>query len=425
MCKRRSSKSDPPCNLALKNLCEALSQELTLRDTPVQSEALCPQHSEKLKLFCLDHQQPVCLVCRDSRAHHNHSFRPIDEAGQEYKELLREHITHQQNRLEVFSKAHTHFIQTAEYIKQQGQHTEMMIQKEFKKMRVFLQKEEQARISVLRTEVQIKSSLMEQRVAALSQKISKHSEIIGETEKELKSQDVPFLQNYAAVVRRLKQVPLKDLPEFPSRSQVDVAKHLGNLGFNIWNKMKELVSYTPVVLDPNTASSFLVISDDLSSVHHVESGAVSAWVPDNPERFNYHATVLGSEGFNSGVQSWEVDVQNDANWAIGVNLETVPRKENIVRGYWEIWFRNGKYIAYAPSLVEKVLTLKQPPQRIRVELDWDRGKVSFTDSQTGSHIYTFTHTFDAKVFPFINTVNPNNIKISPVDFTVDMLQKAK
>ncbi|KAF3855659.1 hypothetical protein F7725_016382 [Dissostichus mawsoni] len=74
----------PPCNLALKNLCETFLLERDQRSP----EALCSLHSEKLRLFCLDHQQPVCLVCRDSRTHTNHRFRPIDEAAQDLREEL-------------------------------------------------------------------------------------------------------------------------------------------------------------------------------------------------------------------------------------------------------------------------------------------------------------------------------------------------
>ncbi|CAK6982825.1 E3 ubiquitin-protein ligase TRIM35-like, partial [Scomber scombrus] len=75
VCKRRSSKEEPPVSLVLKNLCESFLQDRDQR----ASEALCSLHSEKLKLFCLDHQQPVCVVCRDSEKHTNHRFKPIDE----------------------------------------------------------------------------------------------------------------------------------------------------------------------------------------------------------------------------------------------------------------------------------------------------------------------------------------------------------
>ncbi|KAL0163417.1 hypothetical protein M9458_042813, partial [Cirrhinus mrigala] len=64
----------PPLNLALRNLCE------TCQRSSFGGESLCDVHDEKLNLFCLDDQQPVCLVCRDSRKHANHSFCPMDEA---------------------------------------------------------------------------------------------------------------------------------------------------------------------------------------------------------------------------------------------------------------------------------------------------------------------------------------------------------
>lgn len=426
VCKRRSSRSDPPCNLVLKNLCEAFSQDLSLREASEQPEALCPQHMEKLKLFCLDHQQPVCLVCRDSRAHYNHRFRPVDEAAPDYKDQLRKSLKLLQDRLEKCREGKVHWEWTTEHIKQQGQHTERLIQKEFDKMRAFLQNEEQARIRALRIEVEQKRSLMEQRVAALSQELAALSETIKHTEKELRAQDVPFLQNYTVAVKQVQQIPLRGLPEFPSGSLVDVAKHLGNLGFNIWNKMKELVSYTPVVLDPNTAIHSLVLSDDLCSVHCMEIDAAAAqlpWLPFNPERFSHYLTVLGSEGFTSGTHSWEVDVHNEGRWAVGVITQSAPRKREISSGYWEIWFRDGQYTAYAPSQVDKVLTLRQPPNRIRVDLDWKRGKVSFSDSQTDAHIYTFSDVFSEKVFPFVNVSTARHVKLSPMNITVQ-LQKS-
>uniref|UniRef100_A0A8C4IA54 Tripartite motif-containing protein 35 n=1 Tax=Dicentrarchus labrax TaxID=13489 RepID=A0A8C4IA54_DICLA len=84
ICKTISSKAEPPVSLVLKNMCEAFLMERDQR----ASGALCSLHSEKLKLFCLDHQQPVCIVCRDSEKHTNHRFRPIDEATQQRKKNL-------------------------------------------------------------------------------------------------------------------------------------------------------------------------------------------------------------------------------------------------------------------------------------------------------------------------------------------------
>ncbi|KAG8007238.1 Nuclear factor 7, partial [Nibea albiflora] len=100
VCKRRSSKDHPPLNFALKNLCEAFLLERDQRS----SEALCSLHSEKLRLFCLDHQQPVCLVCRDSEKHTDHRFRPIDEAARQHKKNLQETLQPLKEKLKVLKK---------------------------------------------------------------------------------------------------------------------------------------------------------------------------------------------------------------------------------------------------------------------------------------------------------------------------------
>ncbi|XP_039654364.1 E3 ubiquitin-protein ligase TRIM17-like [Perca fluviatilis] len=129
LCKKRSA-VDPPCNLALKNLCEAFLLERDQR----ASEALCSLHSEKLKLFCLDHQQPVCLVCRDSEKHINHRIRPVDEAARQHKKKLQETLEPLKEKLKLFEQVKVKCDQTAEHMKVQAQCTETRIKERFKKL---------------------------------------------------------------------------------------------------------------------------------------------------------------------------------------------------------------------------------------------------------------------------------------------------
>ncbi|XP_026149902.1 zinc-binding protein A33-like [Mastacembelus armatus] len=417
VCKRRSSKTDPPCNLALKNLCETFLQELSLKEkASAGPKDLCSLHSEKLKLFCLDHQDPVCVVCRDSRTHAGHTFRPIDEAVQDYREQLQRSLNRLQDRLEHLNQVKVNWDQAAEHIKLQAQHTERLIQEQFKKFHQFLQEEEEARMAALREEEEQKSQMMEDRIRVLTDDIAALSETIRATEVKLRAEDITFLHNYKAVVEKAPQRPLLLDTALPRGSLLDQAKHVGNLAFNIWNKMKDMVSYSPVILDPNTANPHLTVSAGLTGVQYTLAER-ERQVPRNPERFEDYVTVLGYEGFKSGIHSWDVTVRNDTNWAVGAIGESVPRTGEILSGYWEIWFHDGKCRAYSPPHIDRVLSVRNPIQRIRVHLDWDRGKLSFFDLDTKQNLYTFSQTFTERLFPFINTLNTTAMWISPVRVT--------
>ncbi|XP_063069960.1 zinc-binding protein A33-like [Engraulis encrasicolus] len=409
VCRRKSSKDNPVVNLHLKNLCETFLQDKSQR-TSAGSEVLCSLHSEKLKLFCLEDEQPVCLVCRDSKKHRGHTFSPIDESATDMKEELMIKLEPLRKKLKTFEKVKLICDQTEAHITNQVQHTEKQIKQEFEKLHQFLRDEEAARIAALREEEGRKSQMMKEKIEKMSREISSLSDTIRAIEEEMEADDVTFLQNYKNALRRT-QCTLQD-PERLSGALINEAKHLGNLKFRVWEKMQEIVQYTPVTLDPNTAHPDLILSNDLTSA----TCGGRRQLPDNPERFNWALSVLGSEGFNSGTHCWDVEFGDNRDWTVGVMTESFPRKGDFtsMSGRWLVTYRGGKYRARALPQPDTFLTIHQKLQRIRVQLDWDRGKLTFSDPDSNTHLFTFTHTFTQKVFPYFLCLCEPGLRILPV-----------
>lgn len=171
-------------------------------------------------------------------------------------------------------------------------------------------------------------------------------------------------------------------------------------------------------MDPNTASPWLSISPDYTSVR---DSPERMSLPENPERFDPCIFILGSEGFTSGRHRWEVHVGDNPKWVIGVCKDTVARKRKFTvttsGGVWSIGLSKGVYSALTTP--RTTLNLNSRPETIRVKLNMEKEEVSFWDAATGAHLITYNDKLPKKLFPLFGPGLHNTpMSIQPAKVTI-------
>ncbi|XP_033985815.1 zinc-binding protein A33-like [Trematomus bernacchii] len=374
-------------------------------------EVVCSKHPEEPRLFCKDEERALCPVCEFS-LHQGHKVVPVEQAVSELKDLLKSDLESLQDKRDKYKGVEETYKEVIQVSEKQLLSTERQIRAEFIKLHQFLKEEEESRLAALREEEELKGKTISREMKSIQEHISSLSHSISAVEEELQKHNGPFLSSYKATQSRARvQSSLSD-PQLLSGALTDVAKHLGNLSFRVWEKMKDQVHFSPVILDPNTAHSRLYLSDDLTSVRH---GDKDQQLPDNPERCTKYTNVLGSEGFNSGKHSWEVEVGDHPGWNIGLTKESADRKgERFASPKYGIWYLSHRSGKYTTDGAGKTVRVKKNLQRIRVQLDYDKGEVSFYDPKDMTPICTLRDTFTEKLFPYFSIGKAGDAKTADI-----------
>lgn len=417
VCRKKASKSYPPSNLALKNVCEAVIE--AKRKSIVEEDLTsCILHGEKLKLFCLVDKQPICVVCQSSKLHKIHDCSPIEEAVLDCKDELALSLKSLQHKLENLKRIHRTSADLMAHIKNQSMDAQRVIKSQFEQLHQILNQEEVGRLAAVKKEEQEKIARMKDKTKELSAEVLCLAETIALIQTELKEEDMVLLKNFKDTYDRSKSIPIgSDM----SGTLIDVTKHLCNLKYRVWEKMLDHIDYTPVTLDPSTAHPCLILSDDLTSLHYSKQ---ACGCPDNPERFHMSAEVVGTTSLGSGSHHWVVETESNSDWLLGVASISVPRNSEISarpeNGFWTLCFRDGEFIAMTSPPVS--LTLSKKPKQVKIELDYNKGMVSFYDAADDTLIYTFTHTFKEALFPYFYTQSSHPLRIMPEKVLVTMLR---
>ncbi|XP_061563978.1 nuclear factor 7, ovary-like [Cololabis saira] len=414
ICKRKDSK-EIVVNFSLKGLADSFAGRQTGGSSETEKEEkreeeVCKKHPGTTPLFCRDEQRAVCSVCEFS-LHQNHKVVPVEEAVGELKELLKSDLKSLQDKRNKYKQVEETYKDVVQHSEKQLLSTEKQIRAEFNKLQQFLKEEEESRLAALREEEEQKGRRISGERKRIQEQISSLSDSISAVEEELQKDNMTFLSRYKPTRDRAREQSSVSDPRLLSGTLVDEAKHLGNLAFRVWEKMGDQVHFSPVVLDPNTANPNLYLSADLTSVRN---GDPRQQLPHNPERNDYGVSVFGCEGLSSGKHSWEVEVGDHPLWIIGLVKDSVDRKNERLAspeyGFWCLFHRDGKY----SNGVCKIITVETSLRRIRVQLDYDGGTVSFYNPEDMTHIYTYSDTFTEKLFPYFSLGESGDAKTSEI-----------
>ncbi|CAL8241998.1 unnamed protein product [Merluccius merluccius] len=198
----------------------------------------------------------------------------------------------------------------------------------------------------------------------------------------------------------LKEDSMKMMPQLwllakQSTWQAGTPRYIPN---SVWSWICSAAA--DVTLDPMTHHPWLHISENQREVQEACSEAKD--LSYSLQRFDIRTAVTGWEGYGCGRHYWEVDIANAGQWRVGVTAADAKRRGKFSmspqEGYWMLWRSRHQFFAgVGPAAVP--LPTAMAPHRLAVYLDYEEGQVSFYNTKTRSHIFTFTGNFRGKLYP--------------------------
>ncbi|XP_006898229.1 PREDICTED: butyrophilin-like protein 8-like, partial [Elephantulus edwardii] len=176
-------------------------------------------------------------------------------------------------------------------------------------------------------------------------------------------------------------------------------------------------------LDLDTAHPKLHFSDQEAAIHlHILQDT-----PDSREKYVIIDCLVAFQGFSSGKHYWEVNVEQEKKWFLGVcqdNMDKNGGTLSTICGYWVIGRTpENEYFTLNPN--KTTLYPKTNPTKVGIFLDYEGGTISFFNISDKSLIYTLTDRFENLLKPYIANIEPPNIcPVSWVSETEALFQRA-
>ncbi|XP_036306346.1 E3 ubiquitin-protein ligase TRIM41 isoform X3 [Pipistrellus kuhlii] len=445
-------------NLQLANMVQVIRQMHPApgRGSRGNEQGICPKHQEALKLFCEVDEEAICVVCRESRSHKQHSVVPLEEVVQEYKAKLQGHVEPLRKHLEAVQKmkakeerrvTELKVVSTIPFASSQSQMKSELaaVASEFGRLTRFLAEEQAGLERRLREMHEAQLGRAGAAASLLAEQAAQLSRLLNEAQERSQQGGLRLLQDIKETFNRCEEIQLQP-PEIWSPDPCQPHSH-DFLTDAIVRKMSRMfcqAARVDLTLDPDTAHPALMLSPDRRGVRLAERRQK---VADHSKCFSADCCVLGAQGFRSGRHYWEVEVGGRRGWAVGAARESTHHKEKVGSGgssvgigdassssrhhhrrrrlhlpqqpllQREVWCvgTNGKRYQAQSSTEQTLLSPSEKPRRFGVYLDYEAGRLGFYNAETLAHVHTFSAAFlGERVFPFFRVFSKGTrIKLCP------------
>ncbi|KAG7519992.1 nuclear factor 7, ovary-like [Solea senegalensis] len=258
-----------PTSHILKNLAE---KARNTKEAKVEHEFeneevanLCPEHDEKLKLFCVTDQQLACVICRDGATHQQHIFKPVEEAVVSLRkelEALVQRISNDVGATENLANNQSEEItKTKEKSKQLMTH----ICKQFKEMHEFLRKREEQIKTDLKHKAEDAVQKMTKTLNAIETAVTESLVLEVKVASALEITDTyKFLkwwcENNSEPPEHLFRPRAKDFQLV--KTYLSLGPHESHLQFFVWKEMLQVIQPRAELLSLRRNSTDITVSDD-------------------------------------------------------------------------------------------------------------------------------------------------------------------
>ncbi|XP_075188221.1 E3 ubiquitin/ISG15 ligase TRIM25-like [Anomaloglossus baeobatrachus] len=402
------------CLLCEASLCEkhlrahSKSPEHVLSDPSTSLEKRkCSVHKKILEYYCTEDAACICVSCSVIGKHNGHKMESLDEASEKKKKKLRN----------VLQKLITKREETEERVRSLEEQRRKAQEKAAG---------EAERVTALCTDIRRRVDDLEKKVLSeisrqekeesLSLSALIHQLEIKKDELSRKMRHIEELCNMTDPLTVLQEPDTGDLcdPE-EERGDEDTGGHdkqlhdgddldvavISYLLHTLCDVITDIRSGiyvedpADILLDVNTATHYLLISDDLKTATWTREKQKR---PETAERFQEYDQVMSRRGFTSGRHYWDVEGSRSGEWRVGMCYPSIDRRgyQSLIGNNNKSWclrrYKNQYSVIHDWKVIQ--LTDKISSDRFRICLDYEVGQLSFYElCDPISHLHTFTAAF--------------------------------